>query len=80
MENIFRHDGTQHEIGLYYHIACPSVLAPEDLRRGSEIGHRFCRMAVPALGSVRFEPAGLVPVLQSRPDTLERVVLRRPER
>ena len=79
VENIFDHDGIQHEIGLYYHVAWPSVLAPEDLRRGSEMGHRFCWMAVPALGSVRFEPAGLVQVLQGRPDTLEHVLLVRPE-
>jgi ADP-ribose pyrophosphatase YjhB (NUDIX family) len=79
VENIFARDGIQHEIGLYYHVAWPVVLAPDDLRRGSELGHRFRWMAVPTLASVRFEPAGLVPILQARPDTLKHVVLGRPE-
>jgi len=79
VENIFAGDGIQHEIGLYYHVAWPGALAPDDLRRGSELGHRFCWTAVPALGSVRFEPAGLVPILQARPRTLKHVVLGRPE-
>ena len=79
VENVFAGDGIQHEIGVYYHVAWPGVLAPDDLRRGSELGHRFCWTTVPALGSVRFEPAGLVPTLQARPDTLKHVVLGRPE-
>jgi ADP-ribose pyrophosphatase YjhB (NUDIX family) len=78
-ENVFDRDGIQHEIGLYYHVAWPSTLPPEDLRRGSEMGHEFCWMAVSTLGSVRFEPAGLVHVLQDRSDTLEHVVLGRPD-
>jgi ADP-ribose pyrophosphatase YjhB (NUDIX family) len=78
-ENIFDRDGVQHEIGLYYHVAWPSTLAPEDLRRGSETGHKFRWIQVRTLGSVRFEPAGLVHVLQARPDTLEHVVLGRPQ-
>jgi ADP-ribose pyrophosphatase YjhB (NUDIX family) len=79
VENIFAGNGIQHEIGLYYHVAWPGVLAPDDLRRGSEPGHRFCWMTVPALASARFEPAGLVPILQARPDSLKHVVLGRPE-
>ena len=79
VENIYAGDGIQHEIGLYYHVAWPGVLAPDDLRRGGELGHRFCWTAVPTLTSVRFEPAGLVPILQARPGTLKHVVLGRPE-
>ena len=60
VENIFDGNGIQHEIGLYYHIAWPATLAPDDLRRGNEMGHRFRWMAVRTLGSVRFEPAGLI--------------------
>lgn len=78
-ENIFAGDRIQHEIGLYYHVAWPAGLAPDDLRRGGEPGHRFCWTAVPALDSIRFEPAGLVPILQARPDGLKHVVLGRPE-
>jgi ADP-ribose pyrophosphatase YjhB (NUDIX family) len=78
-ENIFDRGGIQHEIGLYYHVAWPSRLAPENLRRGTEIGHRFCWTALTTLGSIRFEPAGLVHVLQGRLDTLAHVVLGRPE-
>jgi ADP-ribose pyrophosphatase YjhB (NUDIX family) len=79
VENIFAGNGIQHEIGLYYHVAWPGVLALDDLRRGSEPGHRFCWTTVPALASARFEPAGLVPILQARPDSLKHVVLGRPE-
>jgi len=77
VENIFDGAGIQHEIGLYYHVAWPGVLAPDDLGHGSELGHRFRWMAVRALGSIRFEPAGLIPYLQDGADTLERVVLSR---
>jgi ADP-ribose pyrophosphatase YjhB (NUDIX family) len=78
-ENIFDRGGVQHEIGLYHRVAWPGTLAPEDLRRESETGHEFRWMPVRTLGSVRFEPAGLVHVLQGRPDTLKHVVLGRPE-
>ena len=67
------------EIGLYYHVAWPATLAPDDLRRGSEIGHRFRWTAVRTLGSVRFEPAGLIHSLQNRPGALKHVILGRPE-
>ena len=76
-ENIFASDGIQHEIGLYYHVDWPCVLDPDDLRRGSELGHRFCWMGVQTLASVRFQPAGLIPVLQARPATLMHVALDR---
>jgi ADP-ribose pyrophosphatase YjhB (NUDIX family) len=78
VENIFAGNGIQHETGLYYHVDWPCVLAPDDLWRGGELAHRFCWMTVPTLASVRFEPAGLVPILQARPDTLKHVVLGRP--
>ena len=75
VENVFTYNGIQHEIGLYYDVAWPSSLAPDDLHWG-EPGHKFCWMAVRSLGSVRFEPAGLVHVLQDRPDTLRHVIIR----
>jgi ADP-ribose pyrophosphatase YjhB (NUDIX family) len=79
VENIFDSNRVEHEIGLYYHVAWPGALAPDDLQRGSETGHRFRWMAVRTLGSVRFEPAALVPSLQGGTDTLKHVVLGRPE-
>jgi len=36
-ENVFDGNGIQHEIGLYYHVAWPAALAPDDLQRGKEI-------------------------------------------
>src|SRR5580704_4103907 len=33
VENIFDSNGSQHEIGLYYHVEWPATLAPDDLRR-----------------------------------------------
>lgn len=79
VENIFAGNGLQHEIGLYYRVGWPAALAPDDLRRGGEPGHRFCWMPVRTLGSARFEPAGLVPFLQERRGTFQHVVLGRPE-
>lgn len=80
VENIFAADGIQqHEIGLYYHVAWPGTLDPDDLRRGGELGHTFSWTGIRSLASVEFQPAGLVPVLQSRPDALRHVVLDRPE-
>jgi ADP-ribose pyrophosphatase YjhB (NUDIX family) len=76
-ENIVAGDGIQHEIGLYYHVDWPSVLDPDDLRRGVELGHRFCWTGVRTLASVGFQPAGLIPVLQARPATLKHVALDR---
>lgn len=74
-ENIFDGDGLQHEIGLYYSVDWPSTLDPDDLRRGNELGHRFRWAEIPRLASARFQPAGLVPVLQSRQATITHVVL-----
>jgi ADP-ribose pyrophosphatase YjhB (NUDIX family) len=79
VENIFDGHGIQHEIGLYYHVAWPAALAPDDLRRGNETGHRFRWMAVRTLSSVGFEPAGLIHSLQNRPGTLKHVILGPPE-
>jgi ADP-ribose pyrophosphatase YjhB (NUDIX family) len=78
-ENIFDAQTLQHEIGLYYQLPWPSELAPDDLRGGTEPGHEFCWMPVRALGSVRFEPAGLIPVLQGLGNTVQHVVLSHPE-
>ncbi len=78
-ENIHDSETLQHEIGMYYQVAWPGVLAPGDLQGGTELGHRFRWTPAPALGSVRFEPAGLVPILQALGDALEHVVLNRPE-
>ena len=49
--------------------------APGDLAGGIESGHRFRWAPVRELGSVRFEPAGLVPVLAVPGDTVQHVVL-----
>ena len=78
LENIFDGNGIQHEIGLYYHVAWPATLAPDDLRRGTR-SDRFRWMAVRTLSSIQFEPAGLIHSLQNGPGTLEHVILGRPE-
>jgi ADP-ribose pyrophosphatase YjhB (NUDIX family) len=77
VENIVAGDGIQHEIGLYYHVDWPSMLDPDDLLRGSELGHRFCWRGVQTLADVRFEPAGLIPLLQARSAALKHVALDR---
>jgi ADP-ribose pyrophosphatase YjhB (NUDIX family) len=77
VENIFDHRGPQHEIGLYYRLAWPSALPPGDLQGGIESGHTFRWRAIGELGAVRFEPAGLVPVLAGLGDTPRHVVLDR---
>jgi len=79
VENIFTDQAPQHEVGLYYHLAWPAALAPGDLHGGIEPGHVFRWTPRGELGSLRFEPAGLVPVLQDPGDTLRHVVLVRPE-
>jgi ADP-ribose pyrophosphatase YjhB (NUDIX family) len=79
VENIY-HDGTlQHEVGLYYLLTWPGALAPDDLEGGIEPGHTFRWTPVRELGSVHFEPAGLVPILQDLGDTLRHIVIGRPE-
>ena len=77
VENIYRDSALQHEVGLYYHLAWPDTLASDDLDGGVEPGHLFCWTPAGELGSVRFEPAGLAPVLQNLGDGLHHVVLDR---
>jgi len=72
-----RDTALQHEVGLYYHLAWPDTLASDDLDGGVEPGHLFCWTPAGELGSVRFEPAGLIPVLQNLGDGLHHVVLDR---
>ena len=79
VENIFTSQTRQHEVGLYYHLGWPDALAPGELDGGSEPGHMFRWAPVRELGSVRFEPAGLVPVLQDLGDALRYVLLDQPE-
>jgi ADP-ribose pyrophosphatase YjhB (NUDIX family) len=78
-ENIYADRELQHEIGLYYRIAWPDTLADDDLDGGVEPGHRFRWIPVGELGSVRFEPADLVPVLQDLGGAVRHVVLDRRE-
>lgn len=74
VENICRGEAIEHEIGLYYRLAWPATLDRDDLR-GSEPGHRFRWAPATELGSLRFEPARLVPVLQNPSGTLRHIVL-----
>lgn len=74
VENIYGGDAIEHEIGLYYRLAWPAALDREDLR-GGEPGHTFRWALAADLGSLRFEPARLVPVLQDPSGTLRHVVL-----
>jgi hypothetical protein len=74
-ENILASDGIQHEIGLYSHVDWPGRLGPDDLRRGGKQGHWFCWLGVQTLASAQFQPAGLIPALQTRPATLKHVTL-----
>ena len=78
VENIFRKQSFEHEIGLYYRLTWPSALAPEDLAGGIESGHRFRGMPVRELGSVDFRPAGLIRVLPELAGVLRHVVLAEP--
>jgi ADP-ribose pyrophosphatase YjhB (NUDIX family) len=79
VENIYGHRSLQHEVGFYYRLAWPPGLADSDLDRGTEPSHRFRWAALSELSSVRFEPAGLIPELQSLDDDLRHVLLdRRP--
>jgi ADP-ribose pyrophosphatase YjhB (NUDIX family) len=75
VENIYRDRSLQHEVGFYYCLTWPGTLADGDLDGGVEPGHRFRWIAVSELSSVRFEPAGLVPVLQELGDGVRHVVL-----
>jgi ADP-ribose pyrophosphatase YjhB (NUDIX family) len=75
VENIYRDRSLQHEVGFYYHLTWPATLADSDLHGGNEPGHRFRWAAVSELASLRFEPVGLVPVLQELGDGVQHVVL-----
>jgi ADP-ribose pyrophosphatase YjhB (NUDIX family) len=77
VENIYGEGSLEHEVGFYYRLAWPSGLADSDLDGGTEPGHSFRWAAISELGSVRFEPAGLVPVLQEPGDDLRHVLLDR---
>jgi ADP-ribose pyrophosphatase YjhB (NUDIX family) len=79
VENIYTGPRLQHEVGLYYRFAWPDSLARDDLNRGIEPGHRFCWAPLRELGSMRFEPAALVPFLQDPQDGLRHVILDRRE-
>jgi ADP-ribose pyrophosphatase YjhB (NUDIX family) len=74
VENIYTDRTLQHEIGMYYHVPWPDALDGNDLHRGGEPGHAFRWTSLAGLGSVPFEPAGLVPVLRDLPDGLGHVV------
>ena len=77
VENIYRDRSLQHEVGFYYRLAWPPGLADSDLDGGTEPSHRFRWTAISELNSVRFEPAGLVPVLQELGDDVRHVLLDR---
>jgi ADP-ribose pyrophosphatase YjhB (NUDIX family) len=77
VENIYVGRTLEHEVGLYYHLAWPQRLARDDLDGGTEPGHTFRWVPLRDLGSERFEPAGLVPVLQDLGGTLRHVILDR---
>jgi ADP-ribose pyrophosphatase YjhB (NUDIX family) len=72
-ENLFSHRGLQHEVGLYYRVSWPAGLSAGDL--APEAGHVFRWVPLTGLGSIVFEPAGLIPVLREPPRPLRHVVL-----
>jgi hypothetical protein len=74
VENIYGGERIEHEIGLYARLAWPAALDRDDLR-GGEPGHTFRWAPAAELGSLRFEPARLVPVLQNPGGTLRHIVL-----
>ena len=75
VENIYHGSHPEHEIGLYYRLAWPRRLAPDDLHGGTEAGHHFRWVPARELGSVDFRPAGLIPILPDLAGTLRHVVL-----
>jgi ADP-ribose pyrophosphatase YjhB (NUDIX family) len=77
VENIYRDSSLQHEVGFYYRLAWPPGLPDSDLDGGTEPSHRFRWAAISDLNSVRFEPAGLVPVLQDLGDDVRHLLLDR---
>ena len=75
VENIYRGGGAiEHEIGLYYRLTWPAAQIVA-VQRGDEPGHTFRWAPAAELGSLRFEPARLVPVLQNPSGTLQHDVL-----
>ena len=76
VENIYRDQGLEHEIGFYYRLAWPAALSRADLS-GGEPGHVFRWVPATELGSLRFEPAGLASVLHNLDGTLRHIVLDR---
>jgi len=77
VENLYLDAAVQHEIGVYYQLTWPDSLAEDDLQGGIEPGHRFRWVPIAELGTVAFQPAGLVPILQNLGETLQHVVLDR---
>jgi 8-oxo-dGTP pyrophosphatase MutT (NUDIX family) len=75
VENIYTEGTLQHEIAVYYHLTWPETLAENDLNGGSEPGHTFGWVPLRDLGSVWFEPTGLVPILQNPQPTLRHMLL-----
>jgi hypothetical protein len=69
----------EHEAGFYYRLAWPAALSRGDLG-GGEPGHLFRWAPAGELGSLRFEPAGPLPVLHDLDDTLRHLVLGREHR
>ena len=80
VENIFDKRSLQHEIGLYYRIAWPGALDPDDLYGGSESGHTFRWVPVRGLGDLDFRPFGLAAILPGLGYALQHVVLDRLDR
>ncbi len=74
VENIYTAGALEHEIGFYYRLTWPDCLAEDDLTGGAEPDHRFRWVPLGDLGSLRFEPAGLAPIL-AEPGELPRHVL-----
>lgn len=74
VENIYRDQGLEHEIGFYYRLVWPAALPRDDLS-GGEPGHVFRWAPATELGALRFEPAGLASVLHNLDGTLRHLVL-----
>ena len=74
IENIYRYQGLEHEIGFYDRLAWPAALSRDDLS-GGEPGHVFRWAPATELGALRFEPAGLASVLHNLDGTLRHLVL-----
>jgi hypothetical protein len=65
---------------LYYRIAWPGALDPDDLYGGSESGHTFRWVPVRGFGDLDFRPFGLAAILPGLGDALQHVVLDRLDR